>query len=190
MLIQVKAYHLYETHALLALIRKDDELAFTELYNRYWQKLFAIAYNRLKEVQAAEDVVHDVFTGFWAGRKHIEINKAESYFATAVKYAVFSRLKKNAKEKQYQQMQSAFLSTQELPAETKLHYKKILERIQGEVDKLPEKCRLVFEYSRNEGMAVKEIASHMNISPKTVENQLTKALKQLRVAVRSFLNFF
>jgi RNA polymerase sigma-70 factor (family 1) len=185
----VNAYRQYETHALLQLIRKDDEQAFTELYNRYWQKLFGVAYNRLKEIQSAEDVVHDVFASFWAGRRQIEISKADQYFATAVKYAVFSRLKKKDRERDYQRSLAASPPSKEFPAETTLHYKRMLEIIRTEVEKLPERCRLVFQYSRNEGMAVKEIAEELNISPKTVENQLTKALKHLKVAIRSFFSF-
>lgn len=74
-----------------------------------------------------------------------------------------------------------------MPVENSLHYKRILMLVKTEVEKLPEKCRIIFQYSRNEGMSVKQIAKVMDISPKTVENQLNKALRQLRTAVRTFL---
>ena len=185
----MKLYSLYDTNELLHLVAKDDETAFTDLYSRFWKKLFTVAYNRLKEIQTAEDVVHDVFTSLWFGRKHIEIKSLENYLATAVKYSVLNKIRKMEKERIYQKVYSA-ISVTDLPAETSLHYKRILEIIQTEVENLPEKCRLIFKYSRNEGKPVKQIARELNISPKTVENQLTKALKQLKLATRSFFSFF
>ena len=69
-------------------------------------------------------------------------------------------------------------------------FKRILELIDTQVEKLPEKCKLIFKYSREQGMPAKEIARELHISQKTVENQLNKALRQLKLATRSFLNLF
>jgi RNA polymerase sigma-70 factor (family 1) len=176
----------YTDAELLALMGNDSQAAFAELYERYWKKLFAIAYNRLQQVQAAEDVVHDVFVSLWAGRFFLEIASFENYMATAVKYAVFHKIKKLQREKIYLQSISE-TPVIEMPVETSLHYKRILEIIKSEVEKLPEKCRLIFKYSRNDGMPVKQIAATLNISPKTVENQLSKALKQLKRIAKSLL---
>ncbi|MBP6022868.1 RNA polymerase sigma factor [Ferruginibacter sp.] len=184
----MKDYLLYDNLSLLELLSKNDESAFTELYNRFWKKLFTIAYNRLKEVEAAEDIVHDVFAGIWANRKGLQIEFLENYLATATKYAVLGKIKKKELERIYTNSTHT-TPVFELPVETALHYKQILEIIKHEVDKLPEKCRLIFKYSRNEGMPVKEIAKELHISPKTVENQLYKAVKQLKLATKSFLHF-
>ena len=184
----MKEYQLYDNKLLLDLLTKSDELAFTEIYNRFWQKLFAIAYNRLKEIQSAEDIVHDVFASLWASREKSGIEFLENYLATATKYMVLAKIKKNERERIYNASNQAPVF--EMPVETSLHYKRILEIVKKEVDKLPEKCRLIFKYSRNEGMPVKQIAKELSISPKTVENQLNKALKQLKLATRTFLSLF
>lgn len=184
----MKDYLLYDNLSLLELLSKNDESAFTELYNRFWKKLFTIAYNRLKEVEAAEDIVHDVFAGLWANREGLQIEFLENYLATATKYAVLAKIKKKELERIYKNCNTNTLLF-ELPVETALHYKQIMEIIKHEVDKLPEKCRLIFKYSRNEGMPVKAIAKELQISPKTVENQLYKAVKQLKLATKSFLHF-
>lgn len=185
----MKKYQLYNNKLLLELLSKSDEFAFTELYNRYWKKLFAIAYNRLKEIQTAEDIVHDVFAGLWANREKIEIESLENYLATAAKYMVLTKIKKKERERIYNNT-SHQTHVLEFPIETAMYYKRILEIVKNEVEKLPEKCRLIFKYSRNEGMPVKQIAKELHISPKTVENQLNKALKQLKLATRSFLSLF
>jgi len=181
-------YHSYNNETLLNLLTKSDELAFTEIYDRFWKKLYAIAYNRLKESESAEDIVHNVFASLWINRNKIEIKSLENYLATAAKYMVFAKIKKKERERIYNSdIQQAPVF--ELPIETSLHYKYILEIVKNEVEKLPEKCRLIFKYSRNDGMPVKRIAKELNISPRTVENQLNKALKQLRLATKTLLHF-
>ena len=182
-------YQLYDNDLLLELLSKDDELAFTELYNRYWKKLFAVAYNRLKEIESAEDIVHDVFASLWANRRKSEIESIENYLATATKYIVLTKIKKNQKERDYTN-DTHQTRVIDFPIEASLHYKRILEIVKTEVEKLPEKCKLIFKYSRNDGMPVKMIAQKLDISPKTVENQLNKALKQLKLATNSFLSLF
>ena len=181
-------YHSYNNETLLNLLTKSDEFAFTEIYDRFWEKLFVIAYNRLKESQSAEDIVHNVFASLWVNRNKAEIKSLENYLATAVKYMVLAKIKKKERERIYNN-DIKQVPVFELPIETSLHYKYILEIVKNEVEKLPEKCRLIFKYSRNDGMPVKQIAEELSISPKTVENQLNKALKQLRLATKTLLHF-
>jgi RNA polymerase sigma-70 factor (ECF subfamily) len=180
-------YVQYDNKLLVSLLAKNDETAFTEIYNRFWQKLFAIAYNRLKEIQIAEDVVHDVFTSLWVNRNKSEIESLENYLATSTKYMVLAKIKKKERERIYNNS-SHHTPIIDFPVETSLHYKRILEIVKNEVEKLPEKCRLIFKYSRDDGKPVKQIAKELGLSPKTVENQLNKALKQLKRTTRSFFN--
>ncbi len=183
----MRKYSQYDTAQLLSFIAQDDNGAFTEIYNRFWKKLFAIAYNRLHEVGAAEDIVHDVFASLWVNRHKAEIASLENYLATATKYMVFAAIKRKMQEQVYSRSSAYSGPLFEIPAESAVHYRRILEIIKTEVEKLPERCRLVFQYSRNKGMPVKQIARELNISPKTVENQLTKALKHLKQVTKTFL---
>lgn len=185
----MRNYESYTTDELLGFLTKSDEFAFTEIYERFWNKLFAISYNRLGEYDVAEDVVHDVFTSLWANRTKAEIASLENYLATATKYMVLLKIKKKERERIYNNTLNEVPVT-ELPIEASLHYKKILEIVKIEIEKLPERCRLIFKYSRNDGMSVKDIAQQLDISPKTVENQVNKALTHLRLATRSFLSSF
>lgn len=185
----MNGYQLYDNTILIELLAGGDEAAFTELYNRYGKQLFAIAYSRLKETQTAEDIVHDVFASLWANREKVKVEVLENYLATAVKYMVLSRIKKREHERAYKRS-FGYHPASGQPAETALHFKRILEIVDTEIEKLPAKCRLIFKYSRQNGMPVKEIASELHISPKTVENQINKALKQLKLAARSFLHLF
>ena len=183
----MRNYESYTTDRLLEFLNKSDELAFTEIYERFWNRLFAISYNRLGEYDVAEDIVHDVFTSLWANRTKAEIASLENYLATATKYMVLLKIKKKQRERIYKNTLKE-VPIIDLPIEASLHYKKILEIVKVEIKKLPERCRLIFKYSRNDGMSVKDIAQQLDISPKTVENQVNKALTHLRLATRSFLS--
>ena len=180
----MKDYLLYDNKQLVCLFTQGDKLAFTEIYNRYWQKLFSIAYNRLKEIQTAEDVVHDVFISLWANRERSEIESLENYLATSTKYMILARIKKKERERIYNNSVHP-TPVIDFPIEASIHYKRILEIVKTEVEKLPERCKLVFKYSRNEGKPVQQIANELSLSTKTVENQLNKALKHLKAVTRS-----
>lgn len=179
-------YVTYENTLLLELLSQSDEQAFMTIYHRYWQKIFTIAHNRLQNSQEAEDIVHDVFFSLWQNRQTQQIQQLENYLAVATKYKVLARIKSQLRERQYRESIDTGIVV-DMPIENRLHYKRILMLVMTEVEKLPEKCRIIFQYSRNEGMSVKQIAKVMHISPKTVENQLNKALRHLRTAVRTFL---
>jgi RNA polymerase sigma-70 factor (family 1) len=185
LLKDVRDYTKNSDKELLDLVAERNENAFTELYYRYWQKLFAIAYNRLKERQTAEDAVHDVFAGLWTNSKLREIVSPENYLAVAIKYVVLDKLKKKMEGRA---VFSAVPEPETASAETTVNARQVLELIKTEIEQLPEKCRLIFKYSRNDGMPVKQIAAKLQLSPKTVENQLGKAIRHLRLATRNFFH--
>lgn len=172
---------------LLCRIADKNEAAFTELYSRYWQKLFAIAYNRLQDRESAEDAVHDVFAALWVNNQLNEIQSPANYLATAIKYTVLGKVKKKILEREHL-LTAVPSETFADTTEAALHNRQVLALIKQEVEQLPEKCRLIFQYSRNEQMPVKQIAAKLDISPKTVENQLGKAVRQLRLATRHFFH--
>jgi RNA polymerase sigma-70 factor (ECF subfamily) len=180
-----KVYESYNNHELLELLSSSDERAFTEIYNRFWKKLFGVAFNRLKETEEAEDIVHDVFASLWANRNKAEITSLDNYLASVAKYMVLDKIKKKERARMYKNSSNQS-ELHETPVETSLHYKFILGFVKDEIEKLPEKCTLIFKYSRYEGMSTKQIAEELNISPKTVENQLNKALRQLKLVAKTF----
>lgn len=164
----------------------DDALAFSELYNRYWDKLFDAAYKRVRSVEAAEEIVQDLFTDIWLRRKTLEIkSELPVYLFSAIKYRVINYVHKQIVKSQFQNNPSAIYtefdnSTEELVIanDLKLHLEK-------NVELLPDKCREVYRLSRDEHQSNKDIARQLSISEKTVENQITKALKRLRTTLNS-----
>ncbi|WP_291909041.1 RNA polymerase sigma-70 factor [Chitinophaga sp. CB10] len=160
-------------------LREGDNTAFTEIYNRYWKKLLAIAYHHSGDKTIAEEIVQEVFIGLWNRRQELYIDHVAAYLATAVRLAVF---KQYAREKRRAEIKAAVtdpvLSSWD---EEKIYSRFQQQYIQGIVEQLPEKCRLVFRLSREEGLSIPEIAQKLGIAEKTAEAHLTKALRELRV---------
>lgn len=172
----------YEDPALLQALRAGDETAFTQIYKRYWRKLYIIAYQRLGSRHSAEDVVHEVFTSLWKNRSAAEIRSLYAYLAAATRYAVFNEVARSGRR-----------SPAEIPdiAEDQTIDLNFLQRmIAEEIHQLPDRCRLVFRYSRETGLSNREIATRMGISEKAVEKHITKAISHLRLQLRHFLHFF
>ncbi len=171
-------------------LKEGDQAAFTGIYNKYWELLLGIAYNRVKDTQVAEDIVQEVFTSLWRNRHKTEVISLKSYLATAVKYMALAYIEKQNR------LPVTGQDTEELALpffadhESEIHYKYLLTVLHQETNKLPEKCRIIFKYSRQDGLSVKEIASQMSISPRTVETQLSRALKHFRKSFRRYTTHF
>ncbi len=174
----------YSNHELLNLLRSDDQAAFKEIYRRYWQTLYAVAYNRLRDQQNSEDAVHDVLSGLWRNRHQSQINDLGAYLATAVKFRVLENIRKEYLRQDHIKHLASSGPTESHDLSEALHYKRLLQALNEEVQNLPERCRLVFKYSREQNMPIKQIASEMDLSVSTVENHLNRALKRLRLVVK------
>jgi len=176
---------LEDPHLLLAL-QQGDEKAFNEIYQRYWEKLVAIGYYHTRNKQMAEEVVGDVLIGLWNKRRDLEIRSLPAYLGTAVKYAVFKVLVRHQRRQDILQQQAG--PDTDDATEKKLDARFLREFLDGIVETLPEKTRLVFRYSREQQLSVSEIAGKMELSPKSVEYHITKALKTLREYIQKFNN--
>jgi RNA polymerase sigma-70 factor (ECF subfamily) len=180
----MKGYPLNSDDALLCLLAQDDELAFNEIYRRYWRILFGIASGKLKSSFLAEDIIHDVFASLWKNRKSVYIQSLQHYLASSTRYLVFKAIRKSTLQQSQQSLQRP---SSEFTLEDSLHNKCLLEFVTREIDTLPLRCRTIFKYSREKGMSNKEIAMEMQISSKTVENQINKALHHLRFSMKKML---
>lgn len=160
---------------LLNKLSEDDEKSFIDLYKVYWPKLYGIAYNRLNSKQAAEDVVQEVMTSLWQRRKEVSIQNLEAWLSAATRYSVFRQLAR------YGTQRIESLSTQtEKGYEQAFDFHFLDKMVKEQIHQLPGKCKLVFEFSRQHGLSNKEIAGELDISEKTVEKHITKALHKLR----------
>lgn len=181
-------YNILNDKELVCLLGTDDRQAFTEIYNRYWKKLFTIAANKIADLDDAEEIVQDIFVSLWRRRADLDISGTLSpYLAVSVKYRVIKVLNKRYHQQRYTDYNRVHISIADNSTEQWLEFEELKDRLLLFVAELPEKCRLAYRLSRDAGYSQKRIAEEMGISEKTVEAHLSKALKTLRTRLSQFL---
>jgi len=173
---------------LIHRLRSGDERAFTEIYDRYWEKLLAIGYYFTQSKQAAEDIVHEVMISLWTRKNDVEIKSLHAYLGTAVKFTVFKEIARDRRRRDLLRKTDGSVYTADI--QEKLEARFLEAYLQGVVEKLPEKARLVFTYSREHQLSVSEISKKMDLSPKAVEYHMTKALRALRNTLTKIKSLF
>jgi len=177
-------YKTLDDNDLFAYVRQDSEQAYTELYHRYWQKLYFIAHKHLRSDPEAREIVQEVFFTLWDQRKSLVIESLPAYIAAMTRYAVYASLarKKKQAENMKSQTERGQAIGQSVPAALSelLENKWLLEMISRLSSRLPEKCRLVFIRNKLLDQPLSQVAADLQISPKTAEIHLTKALKIIR----------
>ena len=165
--------------------RHDDELAFTELYLRHVRLLIHTAIRKTGLKTTAEDLVQETFVKFWLGRHKFDIRKnIQAYLNGMLKYNIITHYH------QEQKKQVLTLQENDVPLNNDtseyLDFNTLSELYEQSLLKLPLKCREVFVLSRK-GYSLKEIAVSLEISEKTVEAHISKALKILRVEMKDYI---
>ena len=168
---------------LLRLLQQSDSTAFQELYTRYWSKLYFLAHKRLKSAMAAEEIVQNVFLTLWRKRKTLRIEEPAAYLAAVTRYAVYHYVAAEKRRTENEKM-AGRRSGGIVPGELLIDDKQLLEIVKQQANALPERCRLVFIYNKLEDQTLPEVAQRLNISVKTAEAHLTKALRLIRSKLR------
>lgn len=174
-----------EDSELMNQLRSGDDLALKFIYDKYWNQLFKSAYNMLQDQQACEDIIQDIFINLWKKREAIEIRVSlKSYLFASTRYEVYRQVRTaSVREDIFDHLNERLESPSEFG---NIEYKELLSQINSIVDKLSTKCKVVYKLSREEQLSHKEIANQLDISTKTVENHLNKALRQLRTSLGLF----
>jgi RNA polymerase sigma-70 factor (ECF subfamily) len=162
----------------------DDSRAFAVLYNRYWKKLYKTTNYYLKDAAAAEEILHDVFVVLWNRRQYLKIESFSNYVYITTRYHVFKYLKaaKISPIEYIEQYAEDTLPISLNDAEEKISYNDVTLQLESSLKELPKRCREIFWLSRIENLSNEEIADQFGISKRTVENQITHALKHLRLS--------
>jgi len=169
---------------LLEMVRKDQEYAFTILYNRYKPVMLTVARKKLLNLQEAEDIVQEIFASFWHRRAQIPLSiPVKQYLLRAVHLQYAYKCRTNAVAKKYEN----FLSWATL-VDTEMDYvekKELDQQIRSAIQKISAPaCRKIFELAYLEDKSCNEIATSLNICDQVVRNQTSRALKVLRAELR------
>lgn len=169
--------------------QQDDEVAFRTLFFQFFSPLCVFAHRYIDNWESCEDIVQDNFLKIWKNRKNLTINTSfRNFLITSVKNSCLDLLRKQETEQKWQSQkaenESFYYATDEIYATVELE-----QMLNNALAKLPDNTRLIFEENRFAGKTYTEIAVIHNISVKTVEAQMTKALKHLRIELKDYLPF-
>jgi len=174
----------YTDQELINSLQKGNEQAMDVLFRRHYSFICRTVYRILKDNNLAEDIAQEVFFGIWKKREQLNISTSVQAYLKRAAINKSLNFIRDQKVKFDDEEKMPVLTSRQSSTQQQLEADDLQKMIDQAIDALPEKCRLVFTLSRFEEMTYQEIATELNISIKTVENQISKALKYLRVALK------
>lgn len=175
----------YNESEILRQAASGDEQAFAGLYRQYRNKAFHVALTYLSSPSLAEDVLQELFLKLWEKRSALPgIQQFENYFFVALRNMLISALRKSERQQQIitHIRQAAILQ----PTPTELAEATDLQQtIHHVLNQLPEKQRLIYKMSREEGLSHDDIGKELGLSPRTVSNIISLVLNELRQALKA-----
>lgn len=171
---------------LVILLRSGDRQSFSEIYSRYWQKLYNTAYKRLRDKEYCKDIVQAVFADLWKRRAEVLIKDLPAYLHTAVRFQVLKHISNKPSPGEFLDEFGELISSS-VNTDDALMEKEILALIKLWVDALPAKRRAIFLMYVNEELSTREIAGRLGIAQKTVQNQLNTAMTAIRARLAQML---
>ena len=174
--------------SLFELLSQGDESAFAKIYNRYWQELYNAAYKRLPEKEKCQDIIQNVFTDLWNRKAELNLVNPAAFLHTAVRFQVLKQLTRGQKNSYFtEKFEKELISP--LATDSTVLEKELCVLIEYFIDALPKKRKNIFLLHYFEGLSTAKIALKLDLSQKTVQNQITTASHFLRLKLTHMFLF-
>lgn len=171
-------------------LQQDDKYAFKQLYEQYYSRVVAFIVGMIKKEDIANDLAQDVFVNLWLGRKRLDISQnLQNYIFVASRNAAINYLRKELAHvhEQIETVQEKIYAESNI--EDSIFAREINLLIEMVVSEMPKQRQLIYRMSREEGLSNNEIANKLEISKRSVENQLSIALKEIRQSILIYIIF-
>ena len=166
---------------LVSLLQQGDHRAFEKLFRRYAQKLFVFSLSYLKNETEAEEVVQEVFLKVWDKRSALKTDTSfQSYLFTIAFNSIKKSFNRKARDNQYKLDLTDKLDAGQDSVDYENNYQLVLEKLEKFIDEMPERRKEIFLQRKQKGKPVKQIAEELGVSIKTIENQITEAMRFLK----------
>jgi len=177
---------------LIKELQKGNKSAFELVFKKYYSLLCVFVSRYCTDDSMAEEIVSNFFYNFYRKRESLKITSSlRSYMFRSVKNSALNYIRDHAKLVSVNEQDSKELNLRVTDTvHDTLMGKELEEIINSAIDSLPEQCKVVFVKSRFEGKKYREIATELNISVNTVETQMSRALKKLRVELKDYMHIF
>lgn len=166
---------------------QEKKKAFETAFVHYFKSLHGYAFVILRDHVLAEEIVQEVFLNIWRKREHLEIRSSFKSYLYKCVYNECMDLLSHKKDKIVQALDEGDNEAGRDETTIATSHRELERRLHSAIIELPKKCRVIFQMSRFEDLTYKEIANQLNLSVKTVEAQMAKALKVLRKKLGDFL---
>lgn len=165
-----------------------NDLSFEQLFKAHYKELHAYAHVILRDPDLAEEIVQNMFLKFWEKRDLLNVQTSiKAYLYKCIYHDSLNYLKRQKVETKYQDYAAYSMNNSHEAASSRVELNELERKLHQALNELPEHCRTIFQMSRFEELKYREIAEQLGLSIKTVENQMGKALKILRVKLADFI---
>lgn len=171
-----------------ATLHHYDDKAFEQMFKAHYKELHSYANVMLRDEDTAEEIVQSMFLKFWEKRELLNVQTSiKAYLYKCVHNDSLNYLKHQKVKTKYQDFAVYTMNDHHEAASSKVELTELEFKLQEALNELPEHCRTIFQMSRFEELKYREIAEQLDLSIKTVENQMGKALKILRLKLADFI---
>jgi len=174
--------HQAEDALLLQQLSEGNKSAFNILYDKYWKQVFDAAYKRLNDVDSSQDIAQEVFTQLWIRGSQTKIENLPAYLYVAARNTMFKFLEKQGRYTSIPELVNQIEDPLDR-ADADIIFTEFLKAFNALTDALPTQQRIIFKMRFEDDLSSQQIADKLLISPKTVRNQLGKALATLRTSL-------
>jgi RNA polymerase sigma-70 factor (ECF subfamily) len=170
-------------------MQESSQYAYEMLFRQHNHALCNLAYNLLRDKDAAKDVVQEVFLKLWKNKDTLVFgDQIKHYLFRATAHTAMNHIRFNKKIVRMDATDETLLNVRASSDSHEVGYKELELRVREAIDRLPARCKAIYILSRQEGLKYQEIADALNLSIKTVENQMGIALEKLRNDLKPFLS--
>ncbi|WP_350027996.1 RNA polymerase sigma-70 factor [Pedobacter sp. B4-66] len=167
-----------------------DDKVFEQMFKAHYKELHSYANIMLRDEDTAEEIVQSMFLKFWEKRALLNVQTSiKAYLYKCVYNDSLNYIKHQKVKTKYQDFAAYTMNNHHEAASSKVELTELQFKLQEALNELPEHCRTIFQMSRFEELKYREIAEQLDLSIKTVENQMGKALKILRLKLADFIAF-
>ncbi len=166
---------------LVSKLRNNEVKSFDILFEKYSAKLYRFSFSLLKNHEDSKEIVQETFFRVWDKRREIDSSKSFKSFLFTISYhLIIDQLRLKLKDQEYRKFLKEYFKAEEVKVDSVTDYETLSRQISSVIEELPAKRKQIFTMSREQGLSHKEIAGKLNISVKTVENQINLALKLIK----------
>jgi RNA polymerase sigma-70 factor (family 1) len=168
---------------LVRAMSSGDQAAFTILFNRHWKDLFSFVHKLTQDENETKDILQDVFVHIWKNRDKLYANESFLPYLNTVAYSNVMMAFRRSKIKLQGTNTLLQMVDRSMESDDRLLYKEAKQSVDHELEKMPFNMRQCFRLSRYEEKSIREIAAELGLSEQTVKNNISEALRRLRLSI-------